>query len=210
MTTVPVYVRHPLGLPEGSVRSLLALMVCGTIWAMLLAPEQNPQPIPLYLYYLMFLILGHYFAVRGHAPHVSGPRNWAPLFLPRGTIRLVLFLGFVAVIAWGFYNDPSFLERLTPNVSKQPLLLVVVVGAFLLGVLVSRLGRHLMARPEGLPPWFQDIQAWLALLAVLLLSADVIYRFVVYPSLAPENRREVPNWEGVLAAVVAFYFGARS
>ena len=58
--------RQPLGLPEGSVRALLALMVFGTIWALLLIHEDKPEPVPLYLYYLMFLILGSYFAARRH------------------------------------------------------------------------------------------------------------------------------------------------
>src|SRR5262245_66574110 len=79
--------RQPLGLPAGSVRALLALMVMGMIWTLMLLPEEQHVKIPLYLFYLMFLILGHYFAAHGHT--IRGPKTGpaSPLHLPRGTIR---------------------------------------------------------------------------------------------------------------------------
>src|SRR5262249_30398950 len=95
-------VRQPLGPPTGSVRAVLALMVFGTIWAILLLPEIQPgvRPvvaIPLYLYYLMFLILGHYFGMRAHHAATMPPQA-PPLHLPRGSLRLLFVLGFAAVL----------------------------------------------------------------------------------------------------------------
>src|SRR5262245_59608746 len=101
--------RHPLGLPPGSVRALLALMVLGNIWARLLLPEQTAIGLPQYLYYLMFLILGSYFAARSQ----KAPGERPPLYLPRGSIRLIIVAGFAAVLAWGFSHDSDeFLKRL--------------------------------------------------------------------------------------------------
>src|SRR5260370_19493783 len=90
--------RQPLGLPAGSVRALLTLMILVLIWALMLFPEEKEVRIPLYLYYLMFLILGHFFAAHGHS--IAGPSTGpvSPLKLPRGTLRTFIILGFLAVL----------------------------------------------------------------------------------------------------------------
>jgi hypothetical protein len=213
LTQVPAAVpppipRQPLGLPEGSVRALLAIMVFGTIWALLLIHEDKPAAIPLYLYYLMFLILGSYFAARRHHQPAPGVRQAHPLHLPRGTLRFLMIVGFIAAIGWGLYSDPHFLDRLNPPVTDQPYLPVVVVGTFFLGILVARFGERVLAGPTGVPPWFQDLLAWVSLLAMLGLGAEVLIRLVINPTLS--QPLSLPPWESILAGLVAFYFGARS
>jgi hypothetical protein len=209
--TPPPYQRHPLGLPAGSVRALLALMVFGLIWGLLLFPEEQPKQIPLYLYSLMFLILGHYFAARGHTPRVPGHYEHPPLYLPRGTLRTLFFLGFAGVLGWGFYSDPHFAERLAPKIdatySYSPL---IMLGAFFFGILVNRFAIHFLSGPEGIRPWFQDLLAWVSLLAVFALGAELIIRLVIYPSVEPSRQIALPNWEGFLSALVGFYFGVKS
>lgn len=201
----PVYVpRQPLGLPAGSVRALLALMVVGTVSVMLLAHEEKPVPIPSHLFYLLCLILGSYFAARSH-PHLGAP----PLHLPRGLFRFLILAGFSAVIAWGFYNDPQFAQRLTPS-TASPYLLPVLLGAFFLGVIVGRLGTKLLSGPQGPPAWFQDVIAWVALLATVGMLVEVLIRLVIHPSLETGKDLPVSEFEAGVAALVAFYFGARS
>jgi len=203
--------RHPLGLPAGSIRALLAFMVFGIIWTLLLLPEREDKDIliPQYLYYLMFLILGHYFAARSHTPVLAGVRQYHPLYLPRGSLRLIMILGFVAAIAWGFYHNPLFFDRLkSVQLSDQPYLPLVLLGAFFLGIVVARMADRVLTGPEGLSPWFQDILAWVALIAILSLGIEVIVRLVINPSLS--KSLDLPYWEGYLAAVVGFYFGLKS
>jgi hypothetical protein len=206
--------RHPLGLPAGSVRAILALLVFAIIWALLLLPEQPGKevPIPLYLYYLMFLIIGSYFASRGHAPVPAGVKHWHPLYLPKGSLRLLMIVGFVGAMGWGYYNNPNFFDRLSPSIDdikKQPYLPVLLLGAFFLGIIVAHVGNILFGDPVmGLPPWFQDILAWVSLLGILGLCAEFAIRLFINPGL--EKPLELPHWEGLLSAVVAFYFGARS
>jgi hypothetical protein len=210
--------RHPLGLPAGSVRALLALMVFGIIWAMLLLPERDGKEIriPLYLEYLMFLILGSYFATRGHATAPAGVRTAHPLHLPRGSLRLLMMAGFAAAFGWGLYQNPDLVHRLNPispggGDPVQVYLPLVILGAFFLGVVVNRLALWFLADPiGGLPAWYQDLQAWVSLLAVLGLGLETILRLVVYPGSGAESPFDWPRWEACLAAVVAFYFGARS
>jgi hypothetical protein len=205
---LPPAPRQPLGLPAGSVRALLAIMVIGTIGALLLLHEENPQPIPLYLYYLLFLILGSYFAARSHRHVAPGAHEKHPLHLPRGTLRFLMIVGFIGVIGWGIYSDPKFLDRLSPPVADQPWLPVIIVGAFFAGILIARVADRVFGGPAGIPPWFQDLLAWVALLAMLGLVSEVIIRLVINPTLSqPLN---LPPWEGILGALVAFYFGLRS
>jgi hypothetical protein len=49
---------YAYGWPAGSVRALMALVVFGTLWVlMVLRPDQG---VPEYLRDLLFIILGHY------------------------------------------------------------------------------------------------------------------------------------------------------
>ena len=205
-------VRQPLGLPTGSVRALLAFMVFGTIWAILLLPEirpgVRPAAIPLYLYYLMFLILGHYFGMRAHHA-ATAPRQSPPLHLPRGSLRLLFIVGFAAVLGWGFYHDPDFGNHLVPAAGDQPYLMAVVLGAFFIGIIVGRVGNRLFVGPGGVSPWFQDLLAWISILAMLGLGIDFMIRLFINPTLQA-GPLDLPFWEGTLASVVAFYFGVRS
>jgi hypothetical protein len=211
-------VRHPLGLPAGSVRALLALMVFGLFWTMLLLPEDKEIRIPLYLYYLMFLVLGSYFATRGRAITPPGVKAPQPLHLPRGTLRFLTIAGFAAALGWGFYRNPDLVHRLDPTaggldagVLPQPYLPLVLLIAFFLGIIVNRLAQAVLADSHGgLPAWYQDLFAWISLLAMLGLGVEIILRLVIYPSVSPERQFDLPHWEGFLAAVVSFYFGARS
>jgi len=198
--------RHPLGLPPGSVRALLILMVMGTIWVLLLMPRV--VHVPLYLWYLLFLCTGTYFAGRSQTRD-KGP---APLYLPRGTIRILIVVGFFGIIGYAIFKDPSGFANtpmLTDADKKETLVLpTVMIGAFLLGVIVNAASWKLLGGDEGMPPWYQDVQAWVSVLAVLGLGAQVILELVIFPSL--ENKPNLPQLQIVLSSVIAFYFGVRT
>ena len=80
------------------------------------------QEVPAYLRDLLFIILGHYFAVRGRqASDVEqGP---PPLYLPRGSVRIILVAGFLvtavllyrrgALLAVG--QNPAVVRRVDPG-----------------------------------------------------------------------------------------------
>jgi hypothetical protein len=200
--------RHPLGLPAGSVRALLTFIVLGLIWALLLMPEEKRIQVPLYLYYLMFLILGHFFAAHGHS--IAGPTTGpaSPLYLPQGTLRTLIIAGFLGVLGYRYYLHRNIEDLLNVRepLLQQPYLPLVILAGFFVGVLVSRV----FARRLRLAPWFQDILAWVALLATLGLSAEVIIQLIINPSVEPEHRLYLHQWHLVLCGIVSFYFGARS
>ncbi|OAI46363.1 hypothetical protein AYO44_02020 [Planctomycetaceae bacterium SCGC AG-212-F19] len=205
-TPPPPRDRHPLGLPPGSVRALLILMVMGTIWVLLLMPAN--VAVPLYLWYLLFLTTGAYFAGRAQTRDTGPP----PLYLPRGSIRSLIIVGFFGIIGYAIFKDPSgFVNKpmLSPADKNETLLLpTVMVGAFLLGVIVNAACRKVLHRPDGMPAWYQDVQAWVSVLAVLGLGAQVILELIVFPSMA--SPPTLPHMQIVLSSIIAFYFGART
>lgn len=198
--------RYALGLPEGSVRALLALALFGTIWGLLaLRPD---QPLPGYLRDLLFIVLGHYFAARRRSGDDEARVGPPPLFLPRGTIRLVLIGGFI-VVAARLYSD-GILDDFQRNPAGLTLLLV---GGFLLGVVASRVRIGLLG---GRPParWLEDVKALVALGAVGLLAV-LVWSPVTVGGLTGAfdwltTRLGPQGPEELLAAVIGFYFGNRS
>ena len=190
------------GLPNGSVRALLAMTVFGGIWGwMWLHPDVE---VPAYLRDVMFIIMGHYFAARHQAAAEVGP---APLYLPRGTIRTVLLLGFAAVAGGLIYQHRmGVTDGGAMRLSHAGVTLILVAG-FMAGVLMSRV------TGKGMPRYLEDLRA------VISLAAGVLLLLLVFGLVhVPETGRmhEFQRWalqyrvEDILAAVVGFYFGSKS
>jgi hypothetical protein len=200
--------RHAFGWPPGSIRAILVLIVVGLVCGlMLLGRDRQGQPIPIppYLLYLLFLAVGYYFAARGHAPRPPGVPP--PLWLPAGSIRLIIIAALTATVAWKMVDDRLGLEgQLRQTVTAftdQPLLPLVTLGGFFAGVVVRAIiGRHERSA------WAQNMEAWFALIAVVLMSIAALIHLVIDPSMA--DRLYLPSWESFLAGLVAFYFGVRS
>jgi hypothetical protein len=77
------------------------------------------------------------------------------------------------------------------------------VGAFLFGVIL-----HTLVGRDVTPYWFEDFEAWVALLAVFALCIDALIYFVINPTLT--NPFDSYGLQYFIAGAVAFYFGARS
>jgi hypothetical protein len=201
--------RHALGWPPGSVRAMLALLVVGLVCALMLIPPREPgkpTPIPAYLLYLLFLVIGHYFAARGNMRSESNAWSEQPLYLPRGCVRLFILVSLVATCVYRYVSDEAGFEAQwllsVQALQAYPLLPVIVLIGFFSGALLRMIiGRH----P---PAWWQDLEAWMSLIAVLLMGVGTMIHLVIDPSLS--EPMSLPFWEGLLSAVVAFYFGERS
>jgi hypothetical protein len=203
VSTSPTPRRHALGLPAGSVRALLGLAVLAMLWVLALRfPHNLPQSF-IYLQFLMLLILAHYFTAHGRTVGRSAGESPA-LGLPRGSIRLLLMGGYLGLAGY-LYSSGG---ELTMPASGPFFLLVALLGSgFFLGYLINAL---VGGRSGHAPAWFQDIEAWLALLAVIALAILVMVYVVINPTLAKDMQINVDQVEAFLAAVVGFYFGARS
>lgn len=203
--------RHnAFGLPAGSIRALLALAIFGTVWARLaLSPEHR---LPEYLQNLMFIILGHYFAARGHSGPVGETGRLisgdtpvpSPLYLPRGMIRILFVGGFIA-IGILLVQQERVLSPDGSRIEAGALTLILVLG-FLLGVASKRLLAWIRRPDKPLPRIIEDLRAAIAIVAVGLLLLVV---FEVWRPAAPFG---LPQFivEDSLAATVGFYFGSRS
>jgi hypothetical protein len=204
---------HALGLPAGSIRALLAVMVFATVWGLLLI---NPsREVPDYLSDLMFVIMGHYFASRKRGTVAEGlgeEPGPPPLFLPRGSVRLLLVAGSAAVAVMLYRNGALTRVDRNPGVTT-----LILVGGFLVGFVLNILTAWWRARVKRRHRFVEDVQAMVAMAAGVMLLALVWNR--LYP-VVPADRADAlfGHWahlgrfgpEHILAAGVGFYFGSRS
>jgi hypothetical protein len=200
---------HALGLPSGSIRALLAILVFATVWALLLI--RPSEAIPNYLGDLLFIILGHYFAARRRAVEDPDPGP-PPLFLPRGSVRLLLIAGSIAVAALLFQRG-----QLTSLDQNPGVVALLLVGGFLLGVAMNAVMTWWRERGHRPSRVVEDLRAVISLAAGGLLAFLVLnHVLLVIPPASIDG--QISSWahlghlrpEQALAAVVGFYFGSRS
>src|SRR5271165_795018 len=117
---------HAFGLPAGSVRALLAILIFATTWGLLIVKPN--EEVPDYVRDLLFIIMGHYFATRHRSGAAEEPGP-PPLYLPRGTVRFFLVVGSIAVAVVLFRRG-----RLIALDENPGVVTLLLVGGFLLGV----------------------------------------------------------------------------
>ena len=184
------------------------------LWVLALAPSgkgtsllaESPQASQafIYLQFLMVLIIAHFFTAHGRSIG-SQVSSRSPLGLPRGSVRFLLLAGYLGLAYFMYKQDPGFT---LPTTGPILLLLALLLTAYFLGHLLTGMMRFLGR--GTLPAWFQDIQAWFALIGLLLLGVVAVVRLVINTSLPLEQQLNMDTVEAILAAVVGFYFGARS
>jgi len=192
--------RPPLGLPNGSVRALLTLLIV----AMVVTEVARGRHVELLWTETLMIALAHYFTSRrfirlpppvlerleaeGHLPRES-----QPLFLPRHSIRGLIVLAFVGVAVY-LYRQNRLLE-------PESLSILGTVAAYLLGVLARSIWGWLMRhRAKGASPWWEDFKAVLVLIVLSINAAAYLFDRV---DLLPHQSRTVA------VALVLFYFGSR-
>src|SRR5437764_4704593 len=150
------------------------------------------------------VILTQYFAADSKTAGKQVSARHA-LGLPRGSIRLLLLGGFIGLLAF-LWNHSTQLQL--PEDSDR---LYALIALLLIGFFVGYVLTHVFRSPDGsLPAWLQDVQAWLALLAMLALAILVIVYGVINQSLETVGPLNVDQVEAGLAGLIGFYFGARS
>jgi hypothetical protein len=156
-----------------------------------------------YLQMLMILILVHFFTAHGSTIR-PGPGERSPLGLPRGSVRFILLAGYLGLAYYLWHNQLTFDYPLQSNILIQAALLLT---AYFVGHFSTVLVR---GTTGAIPAAFQDIQAWVALLAIIVLGILVVIQVMINPGLSLGEQIEPTTVEGILAALVGFYFGARS
>jgi hypothetical protein len=203
--------RHPLGLPPGSVRAILALQVVLTFWLLLLVPEDRKVQIPLYLYFLVALVM-IFFVSHGKSIAKKSDPTPSPLYLPGGSVRFLIVAGTAAVLGYLAYlhqtnpDVPNRFDRLNPTMAQLEYW-KFYVGALLIGFM---LGYAVRVMPFRHGYAYQSFQAWIAILAMFSLTIDMIFQVFINTTLVDKLGIGVVYWQTAVTGIVAFYYGSRS
>ena len=181
--------RPPIGLPRGSVRALLTLLIVAVVIVQL----GRGREVELLWTETLMIALAHYFTSRrfirlspdvirrlteeGHIE--AEPR---PLYLPQYSIRLILVVAFIGLAVYLYRQDRLF--------QSQAVSILGVVFAYLLGI---------VARLRSVRGW-EDFKA-IAVLLVLLCTA--------VPSLMDRGELVPHQFRDITLGLVLFYFGSR-
>jgi len=195
LPSVPKY-PAPLGLPQGSVRAILALVLCGSLWYQVVK-DLAVTPI---LLESSLLVVAFYFGVRSTAPASAPVIPTAvpvkhPLRLPRGSVRGILLFGFFAVIA--------FLWLKGRPLEQEFVLILQVLASYLIGFAIASVierRQRLGKRPSTVVAVFRNLNAvWAIGLTVYMCGVLLLGWRDFYPQLTGN----------ALAWIVAYYFGSR-
>lgn len=188
--------RHTLGLPPGSVRALLALMVV----AVTVVTLARKQELSTFWSETLLIALAHYFTSRKSMD--LSPRARAllekegilqddghPLHLPKNSIRGVIVFAFVSL---AFYLSMTSAWTMTSGS------MIAMIFAYLTGIM----GKNMFRDDETSEPnWaWEDSKAIITLLALGLIATGHL----------TGNNANIPTFlENVTLGLVLFYLGSR-
>lgn len=191
---------RPLGLPKGSIRAILALIIV-TVACQQILTGVKPS---LLLAETLMIVLTHYFTTRRHVQITAYMRakleslgelevEENPLWLPRGSVRGLISLAFVItvvlLIGQGRLFDPDVWTILLP------------FAAYLFGALFGILFRRERAKSSAPPGWFARM--FIHLLALFVVFVGITLLFLAFYS-------NMPDWvASMLLSAILYYFGTR-
>jgi hypothetical protein len=202
MSVVP-HPRPPLGLPPGSIRGILSVLIVSIFWILLLVPDAQAIKIPLNLYFLLSLVMV-FFVAHGKSIARRDEPQASPLWLPGGTLRFLIVVGTIAVMAYIAYEHPERFERLDLDL-EQLSNWKYYMAALGIGFILGYLTRILPFRHAW---WFLAFQAWVAILSMAILFFELVFQALINIHLP--NPVEGLMWHTAVTGIVAFYFGSRS
>jgi len=199
-TSAPLPPRPPLGLPPGSIRATLTLLIVAVVVVQTL---HGQKLAPLWAETLM-IALAHYFTSRRFIDlppetikrlEAEGlvPQEAQPLYLPRHSIRVLLFLTFAGLGGYLYYIDKLF--------TSEALTLLGVVASYILGMVLRSIRTWITRGKQspGMRIW-EDLKAAVVLLAI---GATAVVQLIGHPEWIPEDL------QNITLGLVLFYFGSR-
>ncbi len=190
----------PLGLPTGSVRALLTLIVVAVVVTRV---ALGRSPDPLWIETLL-IALAHYFTSRRFvslSPAVLQrleqegviEKERHPLYLPKNSIRTIIIGNFVGLGIY-LYREPKL-------VTPEAIALLSMVFAYLLGAIV-----------RGISSWFSKRRAqpitgvWGDIKALIMLGAIIV---AAVPAVFDFGLNLPPLVDRIALGLTLFYFGSR-
>lgn len=204
MTSTKPY--HPLGLPKGSVRALLALSCFYTVIVLLLQDRLADVKVFWELWLANYVMLGYYFANRQNTPPPSeGPQpeeaveqEVTPLSLPKGSVRWLIILGFVGTAGYFIYQWTTGGRSPLQHRAFFPML---SLGGFFLGRLVNAVTSNIPTKnPSSFWKLILNGKAILGLIAASTLPVTLIFG-IEFPLVIQLQRFSL--------VYIVFYFGSR-
>ncbi len=194
----------PLGLPSGSVRALLTLSCV----AVVVVNTARAEPLDPFWSEALLISMAHYFTSRRFIHLPSSvirqleqdqviERETQPLFLPRGSIRVMIIAAFIGLGVYLYRTDPARLR------SVDVITLLVLVGAYFLGAIVRAISSFLN-RWRTRPPsrFWADSRALIVLIAMAAVAIpDLLGAGNLYA--------EQSTVRHIALGLMLFYFGSR-
>lgn len=184
---------EPLGLPRGSVRAIVTILISLTIWIQFI----TDRTVPHYMLNLAIVMVGYYFAFRvltaplKGVPAVVEKGTKEPLYMPKGFVRWIILIGF-------FISGFFLLFRGDIWYSEMFEFYVILVG-----LTIGYLFRKFIVEKMKVetPMWMKNTKS----VAVLSVSLFILVIFTFFhPEVVPEF-----TIRGAIA-VIGFYFGSRN
>jgi hypothetical protein len=190
----------PLGLPTGSIRAILTLIVVGVVTHAIVTEQQ----LDVLWTETLLIALAHYFTSRRFvalSPDVIKrlqaegvlDRESNPLFLPRNSIRIILVAIF-AGLAWWLYHEGRLFK-------SHELTVLLIVAAYVLGAMVRGVSGWLSSKTGHRPS-----SRWGDMRALMVLGAVV---FAALTEVLPTLSDVPPIVDRVGLSLLLFYFGSR-
>lgn len=197
--------RAPLGIPRGSIRALLTILVVGFI----VMQTAEKRPIGLLWSETLMIMLAHYFTSRRFVElprelreqlEAEGkiPQDANPLYLPRHSIRGLIVLAF-AGLGWYLYSQGRLLDQ-------GSLTILGPVAGYFLGIL-AKVVVGLFRKEGAVKPanWWDDLKA---LTTLLIVAATIAVEVANYGDRLPWGLTQ-EQLESTMLTLVLFYFGSR-
>jgi hypothetical protein len=200
--TVRKQIAHhpPLGLPNGSVRALLTLLIV----AVVVSQVARGQHVSTLWTETLMIALAHYFSTRRFiklAPELihqleaeeAVETELHPLYLPNNSIRTIIFAAFLGLAVYLWTQNRLF--------ESEEMAILGVVFAFFFGT-IAKMALHWWTKGKqthAVRGW-QDFKAIVVLL-VLAYTAGV---YLLDPATPPPT-----GLRNATLGLVLFYFGSR-
>jgi hypothetical protein len=190
----------PFGLPAGSVRGVISVLICAFFWVVLLWPHQEaPSRVVLAHFFLLGLVL---MAFASNPIVTDGGIAFLPWFL-----RLVFVGGSAGVVAYAWYASPQLLrERLTPLPEEVSAWWIPFLACTFCGFSAGLFLRFTMGKKNHV---FLTLRAWLSIVAMVMLTLEIV---AVIALASAENKQAefIHYWDCFELAIVSAYFGMRA
>ena len=128
--------------------------------------------------------------------------------MPSGTVRFLLLVGYGGLCYYLYHHQSEYEMPPVTKVQNFILLAALLLTAFFIGHYLTWLVRVLSG--GTLPFSFQDVQAWVALLATMGLATLLIIHMFINQNVSPEYAIGTLPLDQLLASLIGFYFGSRS